>query len=262
MKKFILLLLSALTIAAGTYYVLPTRPQPQATMLTGPILYGITADGKLFKIDVMTCTACPIANLSGIAGAFDLLVLPNGDILVQADGLLRYTLPNTNPIWTDNSAGYGGSITAPDGTIYLSRFFPTAGLSTYDPNTNNIVFIGDWPAGMIISEFFYQNGALYGFGSLNGSQIVVQINTTDPSQSTVIHSGLSIGNGGTTNEGYTTALGSSNGKRIHKYNVLTNSFELICDLTALLPGLPITGLSDLPPNVPEAPASAPPLQAR
>jgi hypothetical protein len=252
MKKFTLILTAAI-LASGIYYALPTSPQSQATILTGPVLYGITADGILFKIDVMTCTACPIANLSGISAAFDLLVLPNGDILVQADGLLRYTLPNTNPIWTDNSAGYGGSITAPDGTIYLSRFFPTAGLSTYDPNTNNIVFIGDWPTGMIISEFFYQNGALYGFGSLNGSQIVVEINTTDPSQSTVVHSGVPIVNGGTTNGGYTTAWGSSNGKRIHKYNVSTNSFELICDLTELLPGLPITGLSDLPSNVTEAP---------
>lgn len=247
--KLTLLIISAALLLTAANYQIPASKAPQKALMTGPTFYGLRGDGSLYKIDVMNCTACPIATLSGITGAFDLLVLPNGDILVQADGLLRYTLPNTNPIWTDNSAGYGGSIIALDGTIYLCRSFPSAGLSTYDPVTNNIVFIGDWPSGMIISEFFYQNGVLYGFGMLSGTEVVVQINTSDPSQSTVVHSGLSINNGGTTNDGYTTAFGSSNGKRIHKYNVSTNSFELICDLTALLPGLPINGLTDLPPGI-------------
>jgi hypothetical protein len=251
--KLALLITSAALLLTAVIYQIPPSKAPLKALMTGPILYGIGGNGQVYKIDVMNCTACLIANLSGITGAFDLLVLPNGDILVQADGLLRYTLPNTNPIWTDNSAGYGGSIIAPDGTIYLSRFFPTPGLSTYDPINNTITFIGAWPSGMIISEFFYQNGVLYGFGSLSGTSVVVQINTSDPSQSTVVYSGVPIVNGGTTNDGYTTAFGSSNGKRIHKYNVSTNSFELICDLTALFPGIVINGLTDLPPGVQEAP---------
>ena len=158
--KLALLITSAALLLTTAIYQIPASKAPQKALITGPILYGIGGNGQVYKIDVMNCTACPIANLSGITGAFDLLVLPNGDILVQADGLLRYTLPNTNPIWTDNSAGYGGSIIALDGTIYLCRSFPSAGLSTYDPLTNNIVFVGAWPSGMIIAEFFYQNGVV------------------------------------------------------------------------------------------------------
>ncbi len=251
MKKIALFVLSAL-IAAAAYYV---WPKGQAAMMTGPILYGITPDGKLFKIDVMNCTACPIANLSGIGAAADLLVLPNGDILVQTSGgLLRYTLPNTNPIWTETNTGYGGSIIAPNGTIFLARAFPTTGLSTYDPITNNLIFVGEWPSGMVIAEFFFQNGVLYGFGSLSGTPVVVQINTTDPSQSTVVHSGTPLGSGGTTNGGYTTAWGNSSPDKLHQYNVNTNSFELICDLNAFIPGSGgFNGLTDLPPGVTEAP---------
>lgn len=244
-----------LLLAAALYHLLLPSQAPQAVAMNGPILYGITGNGQLFKIDVMNCTACPIANLSGTnGGASDVLALPNGDILVQAGGLLRYTLPNPNPIWTDNSAGYGGSVMAPDGTIYLCRVVPSTGLSTYDPVTNNVVFIGAWPSGMIISEFFYQNGVLYGFGVLSGTTVVVQINTTDPSQSTVVHSGLNVNSGGTTNEGYTTAFGGSTTDVLYQYNVNTNTFDFICDLDAFIPGSDgFTGLTDLPPGVQEAP---------
>jgi len=104
---------------------------------------------------------------------------------------------------------------------------------------------------MIISEFFYQNGVLYGVGSLSGTGVVVEINTTDPGQSTVVHSGVTTLNGGTTNGGYTTAW--INTRLLHQYNVSTNTFELICDLNNLIPVFGLSGLSDLPAGVEEAP---------
>ncbi len=219
MKLALLITSAALLLTTAIYKIYPSKATQKALM-TEPILYGIRSDGQLFKIDVMNCTACPIANLSGIlGGASDALVLPNGDILVQSGGLLRYTLPDPNPIWSETNTVYSGSVIAPGGTIYLSRVVPTAGLSAYDPITNDILFIGDWPSGMIIYEFFYQNGILYGFGVLSGNGVVVQINTSDPSQSTVVYSGVFTDSGGTTNGGYTTALSGSNGKIIYKYNV-------------------------------------------
>ncbi|MEI6411242.1 MAG: hypothetical protein WCR52_17775 [Bacteroidota bacterium] len=253
--KTAILLASAAFLLSAALSLLPALQTPQKAMMSGPILYGINANGQLYKIDVMSCTACPIANLSGtFGGASDVLVLPNGDILVQAGGLLRYTLPDPNPIWSETNTSYGGSVIAPNGTIYLCRSFPTAGLSTYDPITNNLVFIGDWPTGMIIAEFFYQNGVLYGFGSLSGVPVVVQINTTDPSQSTVLYSGTPLGNGGTTNGGYTTAWGNSSPDILYQYNVNTNTFDFICDLNAFIPGsIGFGGLTDLPAGVPEAP---------
>ncbi len=254
MKPVILILSAVLLLTAALYLHYTMRPQ-QKTFMNGPILYGIQSGGQLYKIDVMNCTACPIANLTGtFGGASDLLVLPNGDILVNAGELKRYTLPNNNPNWIDPSGnGYEGSIMAPNGTIYLSSIVPSAGLSTYDYLTNNTTFIGNWPAGMVITEFFYQNGVLYGFGGLSGGQVVVQINTTTPSLSTVLNSIPPIVGGGTTNGGYTTAFGNGgSGLQLDQYNVATNSFTFVCDL-APFSTFSITGLSDLPSGVPIAP---------
>ncbi len=254
MKLALLITSAVLLLTTAIYQIYPSKA-PQKALMTGPILYGINGNGQLYKINVMNCTACPIANLSGIfGGASDVLVLPNGDILVHSGGLLRYTLPDPNPIWSETNTTYGGSIIAPNGTIYLCRSFPSAGLSTYDPLTNNIVFVGAWPSGMIISEFFYQNGVLYGFGVMSGTDVVVQINTTDPSQSTVVYAGTPLGEGGTTNGGYTTAWSNSSPDILHQYNVNTNTFDFICDLDAFIPGTDgFTGLTDIPPGVPEAP---------
>jgi hypothetical protein len=235
MKKFILFLLSTLTIAAGTFYFVQKE---QAVLLTGPILYGTKDNGKLFKIDVMNCTACPIANLTGFDdGVQDLLVLPNGDILLMGgDGLYRYTLPNPNPIWSNNEI-YGGSVIGANGIIYLSRAFPAPlGLVSYDPATNTTTFLGNWPPNWAVSEFFYQNGVLYAHAAISGNQTTVQINLANPDQSTIVHNNsLLFWNGGTTNGGYTTTIVSGL-KRLHLYNAVTNTAEQICDLSAFLPG--------------------------
>ncbi len=248
MRYLITIISSVALLAAILYWQHNVSPAKGEAAATGPILYGISSSGQLYKIDVMNCTACPIANLTGtFGGASDLLVLPNGDILVNAGELKRYTLPNNNPNWIDPSGnGYDGSIMAPNGTIYLSSIVPSAGLSTYDYLTNTTTFIGNWPAGIQISEFFYQNGVLYGFGSLLGSGIVLQINTTSPTLSTVLYSNVPLGNGGSTNDGYTTALNTSNLKMLYQYNTTTNIFNLVCDLTSLILGEGITGLTDLP----------------
>jgi len=244
---------TALLLSAGAYLHYAKYPNnPQS--LSGPILYGITPGGALYKIDVMSCTACPIADFAGNGLPYDVLVLPNGDVLVQsAFGLYRYTLPNNTPIWTESNSVYAGSVLAPNGTIYLASAFPTFGLAIYDPATNTITYIGDWPAGMQIAEFFYQNGVLYGFGSLSGSQVLVEVNTTNPGLSMVVYSGISITNGGTTNNGYTTANGASDSDMLYQYNVSTNTFDFVCDLDFILGTDGFSGLSDLPPGVSEAP---------
>lgn len=251
-----LLITSAAFLLTAALYASEPTQAPPPNPLSGPILYGIHASGQLYKVDVMNCTACPIANLNTNfgSGALDLLVLPDGDILVMAGGLSRYTLPNNNPIWTQTSNVYEGSILAPNGTVYLSQVYPTTGLSTYDPVTNNLVYIGAWPPAIVVTEFFYQNGVLYGFASLNNNTgIVLQINTTDPSQSTIVQSGLYLTQGGATNEGYTTSLANAGQSVLYKYNVTTNTFEFKCDLNALIIGGGLTGLTDLPAGVQEAP---------
>jgi hypothetical protein len=233
------------------YLLWPAQAAQQANM-NGPILYGITSGGALYKVDVMNCTACPIATIPGVI-ATDVLVLPNGDILIQGSITARYSLPNITPIWSESNTVYEGSVLAPNGTIYLTRSFPTFGLATYDPATNTITYIGDWPAGMQIDEFFYQNGVLYGFGVQSGSDLVVEINTTNPELSTVVTTSINHDSGGTTNNGYTTANAGPN-YILEQYNVNTNTFEFLCDLDDVILGSNgFSGLSDLPAGVSEAP---------
>ena len=254
MNRVIFIVAAAILLPTARYLLRPVKA-PQHANMNGPIFYGITSGGALYKVDVMNCTACPIANLTN-GVAYDVLILPNGDVLVQsALGLYRYTLPSNTPIWSETNAVYAGSVLAPNGTIYLARSFPTDGLATYDPATNTITYIGDWPADMQIAEFFHQNGVLYGFGSQSGSDVLVEINTTNPELSTVIYSsGLNINSGGTTNNGYTTANGASNDDMLYQYNVNTNTFDFICDLDAFISGgSGFSGLSDLPAGAPEAP---------
>ncbi len=254
--KLALLIISAALLLDVAIYQPPPSKAPQKALMSGPILYAIRPNGTLYKIDVMNCTICRIATLSNISGFGnnDLLVLPNGDLLVQyLGGLARYTLPNPDPIWTDLSQEYLGSIIGTNGIVYVSTTAP-AGLASYDPATNSTTFIGAWPTNMIINEFFYQNGVLYGFGSLSGPQIVVAINLIDPGQSTVVYSQMPINqSGGVTNDGYNSMLTLQNDKKIYKYNISTNAFELVCDFSAFLPSFGINGLTDLPPGVPEAP---------
>lgn len=252
MKRVIFIVAAAILLPTARYLLRPVQA-PQHANMNGPILYGITSGGALYKVDVMNCTACLIATIPGVI-ATDVLVLPNGDILIQGSITARYSLPDITPIWSESNTVYEGSVLAPDGTIYLARSFPTWGLATYDPATNTITYIGDWPAGIQIAEFFYQNGVLYGFGSQSGSGVLVEINTTNPGLSTVVYSGLNIGSGGTTNNGYTTANSVNSGYILEQYNVTTNTFEFLCDLDNFILGSNgFSGLSDLPPGAPEAP---------
>ncbi|MDX2135434.1 MAG: hypothetical protein SFV52_11620 [Saprospiraceae bacterium] len=248
-----ILLYTLMLIAAFGFHVGQARANGA---VTGPILYGITPNGALYKIDLMNCTACLIANFGGIAT--DVLVLPDGDILVNNINLRRYTLPGTTPIWSQSGA-YIGSILAPSGLVYLAGTSSEVGLSIYNPANNSITYVGDWPTGVLVSEFFYQNGVLYAFAAQavgSGSiQILLEVNTTNPEQSTIIYTGLPLGvAGGVTNDGYTSAFQTINSDKIYQYNATTNTFNFICDLDAFLPGSTgFSGLSDLPPNVPEEP---------
>jgi hypothetical protein len=253
MKRLIFTTIATAILLPMALYLFRPSQAPQQANMNGPILYAITSAGELYKIDVMNCDICPVATLTGFDdGAGDLLVLPNGDILVQAgSNLCRYTLPNTTPIWSNNE-GYGGSIIGSNGTIYLNRVIPQ-GLSTYDPATNATTYIGPWPPNISVSEFFYQNGILYAQATLSGDPVTLEVNLGNPDQSTVVQAnGLLIVAGGTTNNGYTTAVNAST-KLLHQYNASTNTVNLLCDFSAIFPGEGINGLTDLPPGVQEVP---------
>lgn len=249
MKK--LLIDSFVIVFMASFYWLIPHPNK---INNGPILYGITPDGVIYKIDPMTCEACPIMGpINAPNGIQDLVVLPDGNILVQTtDGLRLYDPPNPNPIWS-NGVTYGGSILAPNGLVYLSQPGNTPGLWTFDPATNTIIFYGNWPPNIIVSEFFYQGGVLYGVareGPPPFSSRVIEVNITNPEQSTIMVNNPPFNvTGGTTNDGYTTAI-STNGSAniLRQYDVTTNTYTTLCTLATSM-----TGLTDLPAGVTEAP---------
>ena len=227
-----------------------------------PILYGITADdSKIYKINVTTCEICIILDVlpdCPAYGVYDLLVLPNGDILVQTSlGLRRYDPPSNTPVWSNNVV-YSGSLLSPNNTVYLtsSDGNGNAQLWTYDPSNNSITLVGNFPTNMIVYEMFYQNGVAYGIGSelINGNwgnSRVFQIDLVNPANTTVVHVFSQYGyNGGITNNGYDThSLGLS---ILAQYNVSTNTATTLCNFG---PGIKIAALSDLPAGVAAEPCA-------
>ncbi len=220
----------------------------QKALLTGPILYGVDDYGLFYKIDVMNCTICPIFQATGfIGGISDFVVLPDGNILAQSGfGLRLYDPPNQTPIWSDNTLATG-SILAPNGLVYLSSNLT---LSVFDPASNTVTLIGNWPAGLSVDELYYQGGVLYAIAIdiAPPNQIkIIEVNLTNPELSVIVVPMPPINiSGGTTNNGYTTSISSTN--ILRQYNTITNSFNTVCTLP-----ISISGLSDLPPNVPEEP---------
>jgi hypothetical protein len=230
------------------------NPAEPGRSAAGSLLYGISPDGVIYKINAMTCESCPILNSTGFSdGVFDLVVLTDGNILLQTGtGLRLYDPPNPNPIWSEN-VFYGGSILAPNGLVYLSSPGAMEGLSVFDPATNTTTFIGNWPSNFIVSEFFYQSGILYAQaveGPPPFTLRIIKVDIINPSLSNVeVPNSPLNANGGTTNDGYTTAISTNgNGNILRQYNVSTNTFSTLCTLPTGM-----TGLTDLPTGVPEEP---------
>lgn len=228
--------------------------------LRAQILYGVTYGGTVVKIDPNTCEICPIGTLQGAGGNLnDIVVLPDGNILGMAggggSGLYLYEPGNPGPIWGSQIRTLGG-VLAPNGLVYLSTLDPTIGLSVFDPATNTVTYLGPWPAGVGVTELFYENGILYGVGFVNGPPVsaqIIQINIADPSQSIIVVQNVPMNmvGGGLTNGVYNTNNISL--KILSQYDPATNTNTVLCDFTDmnLYPFLNqgIRGLTDLPPGV-------------
>lgn len=228
----------------------------QKPFQNGVILYGLNFAGAVYKIDPMTCEVCPVFYPEGNAGSYDLVVLLNGDILIQAqNGMFRFTPPDPNAIWTD-SGKYLGSILAPNGLVYLSS--TNEQLWQFDPMTNTLTLIGSWPPDIEVVEFFYDNGVLYGLGSQQinplpapPTRVIIEVNITTPEQSTVVVTNPPFNvNGGLTNDGFTTAI--SPARVLRQYDINTNTYETICDFTNIIPS-GFGGLAEVPADAPVLP---------
>jgi hypothetical protein len=224
----------------------------QKPIQSGPILYGLNFAGAVYKIDPMTCEVCPVFYPQGNAGSYDLVVLPNGDILIQAqNGMFRFTPPDPNATWTD-SGQYLGSILAPNGLVYLSS--ASDQLWQFDPSNNTLTLIGSWPPNIEVVEFFYQNGVLYGNGfQLPNTPVFIEVDLNNPDQSSIVVTNHPFTlNGGFTNYGYTTSLVNSSARILRQYNIVTNTYETICDFTNVIPS-GFGGLAEVPAGAPVLP---------
>ena len=228
--------------------------------LNGQIIYGSFYDAVInetyiVKVDLSTCTFCAITSASNNIGNIDFVMLPDGNHLHISGGFSIKRLlppPSTQIVWQTNTTpvGYQSGQLAPNGLVYWGG---TEGFGVFDPVTNVITYIGNWPASVGgVNDLYYINGILYGTGYDNsGNTFLLQVNITNPSQSTVLGTLPQAGGaeGGTWNGNAGLFYGNNIGD-IYFYNPLNSSSTLICDIPII--GV-FSGLSFPPPGLPEYP---------
>jgi hypothetical protein len=226
--------------------------------LSGQIIYGSFEDNTgiyMVKVDLNTCTFCAITPVSNNnIGNTDFVILPDGNHLHLSSSSIKILLPppSTQIVWQTSTlpVSWQTGQLAPNGLVYLGG---TPGFGVFDPATNTVTYIGNWPAGVGgVADLYYINGVLYGTGYNNsGITFLLQINITNPSQSTILGTipGTGGAEGGTWNGNAGFFYGDFFGD-IYFYNPLDNSSTLICDIPAV--GI-FSGLSFPPLGLPEYP---------
>jgi hypothetical protein len=222
------------------------------------IIYAIAinsnGDKAIFKIDLNNCgAACQITPFSpNIAGA-DLVLLPGGNHLhIDDNGIRRLEPPpSVQIVWqTGNPLQYQSGQLAPNGLVYLAG---AAGLATLNPANNVITFIGAWPSNIVqVWDIYYIDGVLYGTAvDDNSNTVIIQINTNDPSQSTIVgpFGGPTDGEGGVWN-GVPGLIFADASHTIYFYNPQDGTTITICDIDT---NYSIISLSSPPAGLPEYP---------
>ena len=205
----------------------------------------VAGTGFLIKIDLTTCTFCTVSVLND-PNDYDMVLLPNGNVVTASDGFVRiFDPPLPNPITSLNIVPQSttGNILNPAGKIY---FATQQGLGEYDPVTNQFTYIGDWPTNflpIVEMELWYEGGQLYGnFGFPNLQ--VAQIDVINPGNSTILgtinYSGSYFS--GACNIGNTVYMADP--KTVFQYDPANGNLSAICDFsnTPLL----ILGISSTP----------------
>lgn len=232
---------------AITFLLVGVTPRISAQIIYAVAYDPVTFEQVLLKINVSTCEICDVAPPSPNIGGFDFVFLPDGSQLhiggAASNSLIRLSAPpDLNLIWqTSSQQTFYGGVLAPNGLVYLVG---TQGLGTYNPANNTVNYIGDWPGNFsFVDDLFYVGSILYGtMTDLNGQPFLIQVNVSDPSQSTVVGPFVSqfAVQGGIWN-GVTGIFNIDAGNTdLSFYNPQTGTNEVICDIP---PNIIIVGLS-------------------
>ncbi|MEZ4933097.1 MAG: hypothetical protein R2788_13375 [Saprospiraceae bacterium] len=183
----------------------------------------------------------------------DLSILPNGDIAIINNANLSvdiYSPPSSIPVvvpLNPSSLVYGSLLF--NGLLYI---YAENGLYYLDPTTNQITYVGAWPAGMpspAVFELYESSGQIYLMEMYGNPGEIWQVDLTNPSNSTylqqvpttpgVIISVTSVGN---------DILFIAE-EWLNSYNPASNSFSQECNLNDLGIFGAMTGLTYLPSGV-------------
>jgi len=223
----------------------------------GQIIYGTynnqqTGQTYVIMIDLATCTRCDVLVLP-LTPNSDLSVLPDGRIVLVSNGpssqLLLYTPPSPTPttVSVDPPFHLNGSLWY-NGLLYVSGL---NGLYVFDPVTNQVTHLGNWPAGMQHSYELYEiNGQLYAMGTGQGPVPIWLVNINFPSNSTFVQNVQGIGNPVNSLTSSGPFIFFSTQSSIYSYNQTNNTSFALCSLVSLgITGNNLHGMSYLPDGV-------------
>ncbi len=221
------------------------------------IVYGTynnlqTGNTYVIMIDLATCTRCDVLVLP-LTTNTDLSVLPDGRIVLVSGGpssqLMLYTPPSPTPTFVpvDPPFHLHGSLWYND-LLYL---IGTNGLYVFDPVTNQVTHLGNWPGGMQGGYELYEiNGQLYAMGTGQGPVPIWQVNINDPANSTFVQDVQGIVNPVNSLTSSGPFIFFSTPFSIYTYNQTDNTSFALCSLVSLgITGNNLHGMSYLPDGV-------------
>jgi len=215
---------------------------------------------NVMLLDVETCTYCdvatmPLASPNGGGQYRDILVLPDGRIIILRSGFSNppmeiFTPPSQNPVVIQPPNSVSGMVIGPDGTVYV---YGPSGLYVLNLVTNNLDFVGAWPAGInfVDVELYVYNGNIFGVRMNNPGQHF-QIDVNDPSQSFLIQNVplnpttySSVGHFG-------DMVLLSQGPQFHVYDPMTGVVDSSCNFIGVMANT-TNAISAVPENGPLLP---------
>ena len=234
---------------------------------TAQVIYFIDeSNNEVISYDLGTCESCVVYQ-AGVSYLDDLLILPNGNLLVAEVGIPNYSLEVVDVVNGTSTAiqmvpdPFGiSSYIQFNGLIYI---FAYNGLYLFDYTNGSVSFVGGpWPSGLssFEGEFIIDQGNLYYIQSVNNVWLI-DINAPENSM-------LAISNPLPTDDyiGFTTLPNGEHlvlsrgptGIFISNYDLISGNISPIpCgDLLGSFPYLnsvTIDGLTHLPPGVPAPP---------